>query len=231
MKYILLGQILPSSPPVNLLSEVVTFGGIECIFKCTNSQVEIEMSGDGLNGNTAYFGGKEIGEIVVSTHSFAYGGSFNLNIDSIENDQGETHKIKATASELMEEGPDETYEGLISLALKDIYVRSAIKDYVSALSNQVECGFLCYRAIETIKNRILLDFPEIKKDNAQWSKMHEVLKTNGEEIKRIVKVFADPVRHGNYYSLKPIGYQDRLNIHYLTRGIIYKYKKYLEELS
>lgn len=119
---------------------------------------------------------------------------------------------------------DEAFFGrVLRLSTSDIYFRFATGDYIRAITNTRDCATYCYRAIESIKAAIAF-----KNGVESWQPMHETLGTDRETIYRIVKRFADPVRHGNWIELPSTTGAERFEMLKLTRDILLSYLRHVE---
>lgn len=104
------------------------------------------------------------------------------------------------------------------LSGRDLFFRLGIRDYLRAMTEVADCASYCYRAIEGIKAAYVH-----KTGNHRWDDMHAALGTTKEEITSTVKVFADPVRHGNWVNLRRTDKFQRWAMLCLTRDILVKY--------
>ena len=64
---------------------------------------------------------------------------------------------------------------------------------------------------------------EFKTGNDRWDDMHAALGTDRATIESIVKIYADPVRHGNWGHAKRTDSSTRWKMLLLTRDILLKY--------
>lgn len=228
MRYYLSGRINPQSCSITIPTVELKTPELKMTFNCDSSIISIIVYDTEVDTREAYIRSQEVVHIIVSCYGFSHSSAYDAELISISVEDNESTVIKVSISELIQTNPDKIYNELVDLSLKDIYIRHAIIDYTRALSNVRESAFLCYRAIETVKGRFL---KENSTPNEGWVEMHLALGTNRKEIDEQIIPFANPIRHGNYSSFKGMTYHQSLNVYFITRNIIYKYKSYLEELE
>jgi hypothetical protein len=77
-----------------------------------------------------------------------------------------------------------------------VLLHRCFNDLRQALRNADDSGFYCYRAIESLRHHCAIRYGiAARNKTAQWEKLREVTQA-AEATLRIVKTFADPVRHG-----------------------------------
>lgn len=73
------------------------------------------------------------------------------------------------------------------------YVRRCLADLREAIRNPADCGFHCYRALESLKWAFAEDSDD---ESAAWEKLRTAANVSREEIVDEIKLFADGPRHG-----------------------------------
>jgi hypothetical protein len=76
--------------------------------------------------------------------------------------------------------------------MRDLFFRLAVRDYLRALTDPIDCPTYCYRAIEAVERA----FAHGSGLGNGWAPLHAALGTDKNTIESVVKDFADPVRHG-----------------------------------
>jgi hypothetical protein len=99
------------------------------------------------------------------------------------------------------------------LANQNIFFRFAIRDFLRAVKDPFECATYCYRAVEGIKSAFA----------DRWNEMHAALGTDPTVITNRIKVYADPVRHGNWAKAPDLDSAKRLQMLMLTKDILMRY--------
>ena len=90
-----------------------------------------------------------------------------------------------------------------------------------ALIDHHDCAFYCYRAIEAVSKSFAASV-----GGSGWQEMHVALGTNKEEINSKVKIYADPVRHGNWVEAKGLNNQERFELLDCTQRLLLAFLKY-----
>lgn len=156
---------------------------------------------------------------------------YSVELISITDENVESTVFGVQVPALEEKAINPFFTIVVNLSFRDLFFWFAIMDFTKSMTSEIELPFLCYRAIETIKSRFLNDLENVNlkaTEKDAWEQMHESLKTDKEEILK-VKKYADPVRHGNYYTLTSTNSQQRFEILSITKNIILKYKQFLED--
>ena len=230
MLYYLNGRVLPERTNVYISyirKEIPDIGTIT--FMCDSSQIIMSIDTQ-IDKLSAYLLCKHHATIIVSSLGFVKGCSYSIELISITDENLDSTFIGVQTPELEEIPNNPLFSDVLNFSYRDIFFRFAIMDYTKSFSTEIELPFLCYRAIESIKSRFLINLREQNKDSREteaWDLMHNSLNTNKEEIME-VKKFSDPIRHGNYYTLIPTNSNQRFQILSITKNIILKYKQFLE---
>lgn len=173
---------------------------------------------------SAYLAAEQFAHIAVGALGFSLGSGYSVELIQITEEDGTPHVFGVrptgtTKNETLGFSPhDEVFGQAFVLANPDLFFRMALRDYLRAINNPVDCGAYCYRSIEAIKSSFSARF----KSNA-WATMHASLGTDRSTIQSTVKDFADPVRHGNWVGAIPSNSLQRWNMLKLTRDILFKY--------
>ena len=226
MRYYITGKVLPER--VNYwLSDSITksdpdFGSIT--LKCDASQITVIMDTH-LDEKSAYIFAGEFAVIIVNSFGFANACGYTVEMTTIcsENQNMNVYGVQVIELKYDDSELNKVFNETLDLSFKDVLYRFAIRDYLNAIIRPLECGFLCYRAVETIKNRF-------GSNDGGWVAMHQSLGTDKEKIMHI-KSFADPIRHGNYFNFKPTDAGVRVAILREAKEVIEKYQSYILGMS
>jgi len=193
----------------------------EVTFHCDSSQFSLIIDQTDIDYHTAYIFSKEYASIIASSQGFINGCGYSVEVTQVIDETKNTYVIGVQNANLIssEEGD---FAQTLEQSFRDIYLRFAIRDYLSAIVSELDCPFLCYRAIETIKSRFENEFPK-----NGWLKMHELIGSNAETIKEKIKPYSDPIRHGAYSDATPTDFNKRTEILLTTKSIIELYRKFL----
>jgi len=231
MKYYITGRVMPERTDVSIPSISTTISTVGTItFECTSSQINMSIDTE-HDEITAFLFCNHHASVIVSSLGFAKGCHYSIELISIMNENSKSTVFGVQIPELAEKDINSFFDTVIKLSFRDLFFRFAVLDYTKSIATELELPFLCYRAIESIKSRFLNDLRELNgktSDNDAWEKMHDSLQTSREDIIKIKKI-ADPIRHGNYYSMSSTSSAQRLEILQVTKAIILKYKWFLEK--
>jgi hypothetical protein len=228
MKYLATGRVLPERA-------YVSFGpvhwGTEETGRITafsdSGQLSISLDLPNIDGyNSAYFVAEHFGLIAVSALGFSLGSGYSVEIIQVFEEEGTPHVFGVRHEDLLYNPHLEIFNQAIRLASEDVYFRLALRDYVRAINDSTDCASYCYRAIEAIQSSFA--FRKNKKDG--WAEMHAALSTNRDSIKRTVKTYADPIRHGNWATAKPTDGAIRTAMLLVTRDILNRYMVYVHQV-
>ena len=227
MNYFITGRITPERAAVHIseieLPFLEGFGTFR--FKADASQISLTMENCPLDRSTAFLTAKDLALTFATCLGFALGRGYGIELIQLFDGSAATvHGVGHSAFENAEKpATDAMFNDLLVLSLRDVSLRFAVQDFARALISELECPFLCYRAIETVKAGSV----PAGASEPDWDFMHATLGSSREAIVARVKPFADPIRHGKFASLRPTSGQDRTEILQITRDVILRYKAYL----
>lgn len=225
MKYYISGKVLPERANVQInqfVHEIPAIGKI--IFKCDASQIGIILETE-KDEQTAIIFAKDFAATVVSALGFTLGNGYDTEITQVLTELGIINVYGVSITELKLEDKPHLFQHFAIGVFGDVFLRYAIRDYLRAFTEELDCAFLCYKSIETIKSSFEFRNPV----GNPWERMNESLGTNAEDIKTIVKPVADALRHGGYHNPVIItSSTDRLKMLSLNRDVIEKYFNYLK---
>ena len=203
----------------------VEFGdNLKSTVSCDSSQIIVVLDVPWDDVVRAHIRAKEVSAIVVGALGFSKGYGYSVEITQVTEQEGESRVFGVMPAKTLQIGTDHipAYQRALQLSARDIVFRRALRDYLRAITDETDCAFYCYRAIEAIKST----FPG-KDDKQQWNAMHAALKTDEDTIKNTVQEYAQPVRHGNWIKERPTTSSERWDMQRLTRDILVKYLDYV----
>jgi hypothetical protein len=186
---------------------------------CDSSQLFIRADFQNCDGYVAaYIQAQHVAETVVGALGFALGTGYSVELIQLIEESGASHVFGVRPGNLSFPEGDPIFGSALELSRKDLFFRFALRDYARAIGTIVDCAFYCYRAIEAIKSAF-----DLRGEPGGWAAMHSSLGTTREQIENVVKAFADPVRHGNWFSMQPTTSAERNAMLVLTREILARY--------
>lgn len=226
MRYTVFGRVLPERANVWFKPHVwQSSSGDSITVSCDASQLSISADLPSAEGYIdAFIMAEYVAQAIVSALGFALGTGYAVELLQVVTETGESHTFGVRPGNLHFDPSDPVFLQAAELAKKDVFLRLALRDYVRAIGQTLDCAHYCYRAIEAITSA----FAEAHGDG--WAKMHETLGTTRHEIEAIIKDYADPVRHGHWSAFKPTTAADRNKMLQLTREILARYLKWNEGL-
>src|SRR5262249_27372249 len=159
---------------------------------CEASQLTVVLKDAPVDGYIAAFlMAEHVAQAVVSALGFSLATGYSIELVQVIEESGAVHVFGVRAPELMFQPYEPVFIAATELSKRDVFFRMALVDYTRAFRDSLGCGAYCYRTIEAIKSAF-----GPGEDSQLWLSMHASLGTRREEIEDVVKVFADPVRHG-----------------------------------
>lgn len=226
MRYICTGRVHPERADIS-------FGRIEwqipddgrVVAQCEASQISILLELSSIDSwITACIAAEHFAHIVVGALGFSLGSDYSVEVIQVTEEDGSSHVFGVRPTG---DTPDQTlgfqphgpvFTRALSLANRDLFFRLALRDFLRAINDTTDCATYCYRAIESIKSAFVF-----KTDVDRWQDLHDALGTDRASIKRTVKDYADPLRHGNWVAAKQTDGATRWKMLLLTRNILLKY--------
>jgi hypothetical protein len=176
---------------------------------------------DGLN--SAQYTAEHVAQVYVSTFGFLVGCDYRVEIiqviDEDKNVQIPSVQRQEIVSELTSDALWREFTDILILTRKNVWLRFAIQDFTSAITDVIGGSILCYRAIESLAKAFTL--PGARKTN--WDGMNSALNNNQQSMERLITSFAMPLRHGSWSELKPMNDIERGEMLSFTKNIICKY--------
>ena len=226
MRYVATGRIHPERADIR-------FGPIEwkipddgrAVAQCDSSQVTILLDLKTIDGFiTAYIAAEHFAHIVVGALGFSLGSGYSVELIQVTEEDGTPHVFgvrptgESPAETLAFEPHGPVFNRAFTLANRDLFFRLALRDYLRAINDTTDCATYCFRVVESLKSAFAF-----KTGKDSWQPLHEALGTDRASIDNTIKVYADPVRHGNWINAKSTDVLTRWKMLLLTRDILLKY--------
>jgi hypothetical protein len=228
MRFTSVGRVHPERADVNFDRIILepTSGG-KIAIRCEASQLHVNADIPDVDDPiTAFIAAKHIAQTIVSALGFALGTGYSVEMVQLIDEGGNSIVFGVRPGNLAFSPWLELFEATKNLIKKDFFFRFALQDYCQAMQSEIDCAFYCYRAIEAIKSAF---HSNTCRDG--WPAFHSALGTQRKEIDSVVKDYADPIRHGNWFEQKPTTASQRNAMLLLTRNILHKYLEYMKTES
>ncbi|MCS3472443.1 hypothetical protein M2401_006207 [Pseudomonas sp. JUb42] len=198
---------------------------------CDCSQIYAVIDRADVNDvDSAHHSIEHVAHAVVSAAGFLFGCSYSTEIAQVINDSDQTcfYGVQDLDVAFKESNEQLTqkFNELTELVRKDIYLRFAISDYTTAITDHVGGPMLCYRALESLAKSL----GNTGIDDTDWRPMHKALGTTKDTIVNMVGQYAAPVRHGNWIEVGSDRDQRRAMLLF-TRDVLAKYIEYSRNMA
>jgi hypothetical protein len=230
MRYICTGRVQPERANVGFSRiEMQLDGGGKAIISCDSSQLTVLLENPNVDGFiAARLMAKDVAGIVIGALGFGLGCGYSFDLIQVTEESGDAHVFGvqpagdslAISKDLHEIGR------AVQLGGRNVFFRLAVRDYLLAMTEELDCAFYSYRAIEGTKSAFALSA-----QGNGWSAMHAALGTDQESTTKNVKDFADATRHGNWVGAKYTDSALRRNMLQMTRDILVKYLDYAQPIQ
>jgi hypothetical protein len=221
MRYVVTGRVQPERADVRFSPiewKVPDQGRV--VVQCHSSQITVLLDLTSTDGwETAYVQAEFFASMVISALGFSLGYGYSIEILQATQEDGTPHVIGVGPNGRGEPSPlgfvphGPIFSRAFNLANQNVFFRFALRDFLRAIKDPFDCATYCYRAVESIKSAFV----------GGWNEMHAALDTNRERIDAMIKVYADPLRHGNWAEAPALNSSDRLQMLTLTREILLTY--------
>jgi len=175
------------------------------VASCDSSQLTVILELNSVDGwSTAYAMAEHFAMIVVGALGFSLGSGYSVELIQVTEEDGTPHVfgVRPTGGVLPQTLGFDPHEPIFSrafhLANQNLFFRLALRDFLRAINDPLDCPTYCYRAIESIKSAFVFETGADR-----WEDMHATLGTDKATIDATVKRFADPIRHGNWIKAQP----------------------------
>lgn len=223
MKFIATGRVHPERAEVNISqffesNEVASIrmyvGASQIVIHIDDPRIECVRSAHTISEHYA--------QAMVSSLGLANGCGYTAEITQILDYEFGVQVIGVGEEELASEEHDMVFNNALRLTFRDPFFRFALLDYTSAITDKLGCANSCFRVFESLAKAI----DGSKRDKYNWEQFHLALGTDKATIDRLVKNFADPVRHGNWVELADMTWDNRAEMLVFTKDVLIRYIAY-----
>lgn len=225
MKYIACGRIHPERAAVNIPFTEWNSDEVSYSFWSHESQFIIKIDDPSIDGSvSAHLTTEHLTQMIVNSLGFKYGAKYTPEIIQVISEDDDWSVPGVKLDELHLDG-HEIIGRTLDASRVNLHFRFAVRDYLAAITESIDCPFLCYRAIESVAKKF-----STSSGNTNWNPMHSALGTKKEDINSLAEL-AKTIRHGNWGEFKSTTQQQRVEILLLTRKIILLYLEHIESYS
>lgn len=226
MRYVATGRVHPERADINFSRIEWHIPNEGKVFaQCDSSQITIVLELTTIDGwATAFLAAEHFALIIVGALGFSLGTGYSVELIQITEEHGEPHVLGVRPHDpnsietLMFAPHDPIFNRAFQLSNKNIFFRLALRDFLRAITDAIDCPTHCYRSIESIKSAFAS-----KEGVDNWEAMHNAIGTDRLSIETTIKSYADPIRHGNWVNARPTDSTTRWQMLLLTRNILLKF--------
>jgi len=213
MKCLVSGRIHPERADVHFGVVRWTLNeDIEVSAYCDSSQIAVRVNDSRISDPaSAFITAEHFCGVVAACLGFELATTYTAEMIQLMTDE-ETHVFGRRVPALMFDSADKIFPRSVALSRTDLHFRFAVFDYNIALSSALDCAFLCYRALESLKSAY-----------GGWDALHVAIGSSRKDVETKIKKFADPIRHGNWSELPVTNAQQRIEMLTITRDAIRSY--------
>lgn len=228
-RYVATGRVHPERADINFSQitwEIPDEGRVTA--SCDSSQITVITELSSIDGwISASISAEHFAYIIIGALGFSLGSGYSVELIQVTEEDGTPHVLGVRPTGDHEKdtlgftphGP--IMNRAFQLANENIFFRLALRDYLRAITDPIDCPTYCYRTIESIKSAFAFKF-----GRDDWNIMHKALGTNKNTIEIAIKSYADPTRHGNWIYTPVTDKHIRWKMLKLTRDILNKYLDY-----
>jgi hypothetical protein len=223
MRYVATGRVHPERADISFSPVSFRTGSNgRVVAQCDSSQLSVLLEIPDIDGwKSAQITAEHFAYLIVSALGFALGSGYSVEVIQVLEEDGTPHVFGVRPGTLEFDPNNLIFNRALHLAAEDVFFRLALRDYVRAITDSIDCATYCYRAIESVKFSFVF-----KTGRDSWDDMHAVLGSDRYSIEREVKRFADPVRHGNWIAAPATDGATRLAMLAFTRNLLSKFLDY-----
>ncbi|MBB1331166.1 hypothetical protein H5087_17600 [Pseudoalteromonas sp. SR43-7] len=159
-------------------------------------------------------------QMIVSALGFSLNCGYSVEIINVfgsdEQDQAVVFGVKADTKNEFEQ--TKVFNDSLHFSVKNVYFRMALRDYMRAITDTMDCAFYCYRALEAITKSY-----NTGQGSQGWLDLHKDLGTNREDVDTKITNFASPVRHGRWAEVKSTTSKERMEMLSYTQSVLLKF--------
>ena|SRR5690554_4652476 len=224
MQYIAYGRIQPERAAVFFEEVKLDFSGKGYLrVKCDAGQLTAIFDWDGNDVVGAKLTIEHFAQMIASSLGFSLNCGYSVELISVHQvgSEGGPYTFGVKAPNDAPEDQLLVFNDALLFAVKNVYFRLALRDYMRAITDQHDCAFYCFRTLEAISKSF-----SSKPGVNGWDEMHSALGSCKDDIISKIKNYADPVRHGNWVEAPDLNNAQRKDMLGYTQSILMAFLKY-----
>ncbi|MBA6380980.1 MULTISPECIES: hypothetical protein [unclassified Colwellia] len=221
MKYFISGKVLPERAAVQfseIAMDMKQHGYLK--ITCDAGQLNAILDTSINDIVSAKLTVEHNAQMIVSALGFSLNCGYSVEIITVfssdEQDKGIVFGVKADTKNEFEQ--PKVFQDSLLYSGKNVYFRMALRDYMRAITDTMDCAFYCYRALEAITKSY-----STGQGSKGWLDLHKDLGTNREDVDKKITSFANPVRHGRWAEAKSTTSEQRMEMLSYTQSILLKF--------
>ena len=159
-------------------------------------------------------------QMIVSALGFSLNCGYSVEVINVfssdEADRATVFGVKAETKNDFDQ--NKIFNEALLFSSKNVYFRMALRDYMRAITDSMDCAFYCYRALEAITKSY-----STGQGSQGWLDLHKDLETSREDVDNKITKFASPIRHGRWAEAKSTTSAQRLEMLTYTQNVLLKF--------
>jgi len=159
-------------------------------------------------------------QMIVSALGFSLNCGYSVEIINVFTSEEEgkptVFGVKADTKNEFEQA--QVFNDALLFSSDNVYFRMALRDYMRAITDNMDCAFYCYRALEAITKSY-----NSGQGSQGWLDLHKDLGTNRKDVDEKITNFASPIRHGRWVEAKSTNSGQRMAMLSYTQSILLKF--------
>jgi len=221
MKYFISGKVLPERAAVQfpeITMDMKQNGSMR--ISCDAGQLNAIFDTPHNDIVSAKLTVEHNAQMIVSALGFSLNCGYSVEIINVFSSEKEDRAIVfgVKADTKNEFDQHKIFNEALFFSSKNVYFRMALRDYMRAITDNMDCAFYCYRALEALTKSF-----STGQGSQGWLDLHKDLGTKREDVDDKITKFASPVRHGRWAEAQSTTSAQRMEMLSFTQSILLKY--------
>ncbi|ASJ96509.1 hypothetical protein [Shewanella marisflavi] len=221
MKFYISGKVLPERAAVYFSEIKMDMQKHGCMrISCDAGQLNAIFDTPNNDIVSAKLTVEHNAQLIVSALGFSLNCGYSVEVINVfsseETDRSTVFGVKADTENDFDQ--NKVFNAALFFSTKNVYFRMALRDYMRAINDSMDCAFYCYRALEAITKSY-----SIGQGSQGWLDLHKDLDTNREDVDNKITRFASPIRHGRWAEAQSTTSAQRLEMLTYTQDVLLKF--------